>query len=71
MYTLESTVCIKKLRNFARMLIIIISKSSLKQGHVRAETWSLGQILDKLFVHSRWRSLDTKFMKMCQNVNFY
>ena len=42
--------------NFIRMLILIICRSSLKLGHVRLKTRSLGQILEKTFVHSRVHS---------------
>ena len=31
----------------------------------------LGQILEKPYVNSRGHSFDPKFMKLCQNVNFY
>ena len=34
------------------MLIIIISRSALKVGHVGSKTRSLGQILDKTFVYT-------------------
>ena len=51
------------------MLIIIISRSSSKLGHVGSKTRSLGQILEKPCVHSRGHSFDHKFMKVCQNVN--
>ena len=42
--------------NFVRMLILILSRSSSKLGHVRSKTRSLGQILEKLCVHSRVHS---------------
>ena len=45
------------------MLIIIISRSSSKLGHVGSKTRSLGQILEKPCVHSRGHSFDHKFMK--------
>ena len=38
------------------MLIIMISRSGLKLGHVGSKTRSLGQILEKPFVHSRGHS---------------
>ena len=50
------------------MLIIIISRSSSKLGHLGSKTRSLGQILEKPCVHSRGHSFDHKFMKVCQNV---
>ena len=53
------------------MLIIIISRLSSKLGHVGSKTRSLGQILEKPFVHSRGHSFDPKFMKFCQNENPY
>ena len=43
------------------MLIIIISRSSSKLGHVGSKTRSLGQILEKTSVHSRGHSFDLKF----------
>ena len=71
MYTLEGTVLIQSSRNFIRMLMIIISRSSSKLGHVGSKTRSLGQILEIPSVHSRGHSFDPKFMKLCQNVNHY
>ena len=53
------------------MLIIIISRSSLKVGHGGLKTRSLGQILEKPCVHSKRQSFDPKFMKLCQNVNHH
>ena len=49
-------------------LIIIIFRSNSKLGHVGSKTRSLGQIIDKLWVHSRGHIFDHKFMKLCQNV---
>ena len=69
MYTLEGTVSIQSSRNFVRLLIIIISRSGLKLGHVGSKTRSLGQILEKTSVHSRGHSFDLKFTKLYQNVN--
>ena len=40
------------------MLIIIISRSSLKLGHGGSKTRSLGQILETPCVHSKWHSFD-------------
>ena len=51
------------------MLMIIISRSSLKVGHVGSKPRSLGQILEKPCVHSRGHSFDFKFMKLYQNAN--
>ena len=51
--------------------MIIISRSSLKLGHVGSETRSLGQILEKPCVHSRGNSFDPKIMKLSQNVNHH
>ena len=45
------------------MLMIIISRSGSKVGHVGSKTRSLGQILEKPCVHSRGHSFDPKFMK--------
>ena len=69
MYSLEGTVFIQSSRNYIRMLLIIISKSSSKLGHVGSKTRLLGQILEKHCVHSRGHSFDPKFMKLYQNVN--
>ena len=71
MYTLEGTVLIQSSRNFIRMLMIIIFRSSLKLGHVGSKTRSLGQILEKPCVHSKRHSFHPKFMKLCQNVNHH
>ena len=46
------------------MLIIIISRSSSKLGHVGSKTRSLGQILEKPCVHSRGHRFDRKFIKV-------
>ena len=51
------------------MLMIIISRSGLKLGHVGSKTRSQGQILEKPCVHSRGHSFDLKFMKLYQNAN--
>ena len=49
------------------MLIIIMSRSRSKLGHVGSKTRSLGQILEKPCVHSRGHSFDLKFMKLDEN----
>ena len=41
----------------------------MKLGHVGSKTRSLGQILEKPCVHSRRHSFESKFTKLCQNVN--
>ena len=51
------------------MLMIIISRSSLKLGHVGSKTRSLGQILEKPRAHSTGHSFDSKFMKLYENAN--
>ena len=71
MYILENTVLIQSSRNFIRMLVIIISRSSLKLGHLGSKTRWLGQILEKPCVHSRRHSFYPKFMKLCQIVNHH
>ena len=71
MYILEGTVLIQSSCNYVRMLIIIISRSDSKLGHVWSKTRLLGQILEKPCVHSRRHSFDQKFMKLCQNVNYH
>ena len=69
MYTLKGTVLIQSSWNFVWILIIIISRSSLKLGHVREKTRLLGQILKKPSVTSRGHSFDLKFMNLCQKIN--
>ena len=69
MYTLEDTVLIQSSRNFIRKLIIIISRSSSKLGHVGSKTRSLGQILEKRCLHFRGHSFDSKLTKLNLNVN--
>ena len=74
MYTIEGTVLIQTSLNFVRMLILIISRSSLKLGHVGSETRVLGQIIEKktkTCLRSKGHSFNPKFMKFCQNVNPY
>ena len=53
------------------MLIIIMSRSDLKLGHVGSKTRLLGQILEKPCVHSRGQSFDSKVMKLYLNANDY
>ena len=53
------------------MLIIMISRSSSKMGHVGSKTRSLGQILEKPCVHSRRHRFDQKIIKLLQNVNHH
>ena len=69
MYTLEGINLIISSRNCVRMLVIIKSRSNLKLGHVGLKTRSLGQILEKLCVHSRGHSFGSIFMKLYQNAN--
>ena len=71
MYTLEGTDLIISSLNYVRMLLIIMSRSSSKLGHVGSKIRSLGQILEKPCVNSRGHSFDSKFMKLYQNVNDY
>ena len=59
----------KLCQNYVRMLMIIISRSGLKLGHVGSKTRALGQILEKPCVHSRGHSFDSNFMKLYQNAN--
>ena len=60
---------IQSSQKFMVMLIIIISRPSLKLGHVGSKTRSLSQILEKPSVHSGGHSFDSKLMKLYQNVN--
>ena len=69
MYTLEGTILIQSSRNFIRMLMIIISRSGSKLGHVWSKSGSPGQIIEIPCVHPETHSFDPKFMKLCQNVN--
>ena len=62
MYTLEGTVVIQSSGKFVRMLILIISRSSSKLGHVRSKTRSLVQILEKFCVHSGVHSFVSNVM---------
>ena len=50
------------------MSIIVISRTSLKLGHVGSKTRSLGQIIDKSCVHSRVHSFVSDIMKLCQKL---
>ena len=51
------------------MLISVKSRSNLKLGHVGSKTRSLGEILDKPWVHSSGQSFDPMYLKLCQNVD--
>ena len=51
------------------MLIIIMSRSDLKLGHVGSKTRSLGQIFEKPCVLSRGHSFDSKVMELYQNAS--
>ena len=62
---------IQSSRNFVRMLILIIYRSSSKLGHVKSKTRLLDQILEKLCVHSRVLSFVSNVMTLCQNVNHH
>ena len=50
-------------------IIITMSRSDLKLGHVGSNTRSLGQILEKPCVHYRGHSFDPEVMKVYQNAN--
>ena len=69
MYTVEGTVLIQSSRNLIRLLIIILSKSVSKLGHVGSKTRSLDQILKKPSVHSGGHSFDSKLTKLYPNVH--
>ena len=51
------------------MFVLIKSQTSLKMGHVRSETRSLGQILEKSCVRSRGHIFSPIIMKLDQNVS--
>ena len=48
--------------------VAIVLMPSLKLGHVGSKTRSMGQILEKPFVHSTGHDFDPIFMKLSQNV---
>ena len=50
------------------MFVLIKSRTSLKMGHVRSKTRSLGQISEKPYVHSRGHIFSSIIMKLGQNV---
>ena len=43
----------------------------MKLGHVGSKTRSLGQILEKPYVHPRGHRFDHKFMELCQNIKYH
>ena len=45
------------------MFIFILSRPCLKGGHAGLKTRSVGQILEKHGVHSRWHSFNSVFIK--------
>ena len=53
------------------MFVVIKSWPELKMGHVRSNTRSLDQFLEKPYVLSRRHSFNPIFMKLCQNVRCY
>ena len=50
--------------------IVCLDRTSLKMGHVRSKTRSLGQILEKLCVRSKGHIFSPLIMKLGQNVCF-
>ena len=50
------------------MFVLMKSQTSLKMGHVRSKTRSVGQILEKPFVRSRSHIFSLIIMKLGQNV---
>ena len=67
-YTLEGTVFIPSSWYLVRMFIFIKTRPSLKLGHVRSKTRSLGQILEKPCVYNCGFIFHWIFVKLCQNV---
>ena len=67
-YTLENIILIKILYNISRIFICIKSRPNWQRCQVKAETMSVGQILEKPCVHSRGRKNDPMFMKPFQNI---
>ena len=57
-----------KLYHYIRMLIVIMSRSDLKLGHVGSKTRSN---LRKTLLHWRGHNFDSKVMKLCQNLNHH
>ena len=51
-----------------RMFVLLKSRTSLKIGHIRSKTRSLGQILEKHFVRSTGLILSPIIMELGQNV---
>ena len=56
-------------RSSSNLIIIIISRLSLKLGQVGSKIRLLDETVEKPCVHSRGHSFNPKFMKLCQNVN--
>ena len=50
------------------MFIFMKSRPELKVGQVGSKTRSLGQFLDKPYVHSNGHRFDPVYMKLCLNV---
>ena len=62
---------IQSTQNFVRMLILIISTSNMKLGHVVLKYRSLGEIIEKTCLNSRGHIFYPKVMILCQNINPY
>ena len=67
-YTLEATFSVRLSWNLVGMFVLMKSRTSLKKGHVRSKTRSLGQISKKPYVHSRGHIFSPIIMKHGQNV---
>ena len=50
------------------MYVLMKSCTVFQMGHVRSKTRSLGQVLEKLCVHSRGYIFNPIIMKLSQNV---
>ena len=68
MEALEATLLVQLSRNLVRMFVLIKSWTSVKIGHVGSKSRSLGEILEKPFVHSRGHIFSLIIMKLRQNV---
>ena len=66
-YTLAVTVLTQSLLNLLRMIIVIMSRSSVIMGGVGSKSRSLGQILAISCLHSIGHIFDPIFLKLAQN----
>ena len=67
MNTLKATVLVQSSSNLLRMIILTISQSNSNMGHVRFETRSVGQIIEKPNEHSRGHSFGPIYNKLSRD----